>query len=167
MGAIASEPKPPLNSIPAAMPNPRSIADGLPADGLSLDRLIEILRQDYARFPKDQTFAIYSPEVYFKDPTSEFRGVDRYRQTIAFIDRWFGDPRLELHQIEAQTTAEGNRLIRTDWTLHWTTPLPWKPRIAIAGWSELGLNEANLIVSHVDFWHNSIAQVLRQHFAFS
>jgi len=128
---------------------------------MNLDRLIEILRQDYQQFPKNQTFEIYDRNVYFKDPTSEFRGIDRYRQTIAFIDRWFRNPSLILHEIQ----ATGNRSICTDWTLTWTTPLPWNPRISITGWSELTVNEQYLIDSHIDYWNCSGWDVVKQHFA--
>ncbi|MCY7277109.1 MAG: DUF2358 domain-containing protein, partial [Phormidesmis sp. CAN_BIN44] len=55
-------------------------------------------------------------------------------------------------------------LIRTDWTLSWNTPLPWKPRISISGWSELTINAENLIVSHIDYWSCSRLDVLKQHF---
>jgi len=128
---------------------------------MSLDRLIEILRNDYRQFPKNQTFEIYDRNVYFKDPTSEFRGIDRYRQTIAFIDRWFRNPSLILHEIQ----ATGDRSICTDWTLTWTTPLPWNPRISITGWSELTVNEQDLIDSHIDYWNCSGWDVVKQHFA--
>ena len=33
----------------------------------------EILLEDYQRFPDNQTFDIYAPDVYFKDPLNEFR----------------------------------------------------------------------------------------------
>lgn len=120
--------------------------------------ILEILTQDYQNFPYDQTYRIYAPDVYFKDPLNEFRGRDRYEKMIQFITRWFQQPQLDLHQIQ----RNGNQ-IRTDWTLSWTTPLPWKPRIRIPGWSELGLNEDDLIISHVDYWHCSRWDVVKQH----
>jgi hypothetical protein len=46
----------------------------------------------------------------------------------------------------------------------WTTPLPWRPRIAIPGWSELKLNADELIISHIDYWDCSRLDVLKQHF---
>lgn len=121
--------------------------------------ILTVLREDYQKFPEDQTYDIYADNVYFKDPTSEFRGVDRYKKTIAFIQTWFRHCQMDLHHIE-QT---GNT-IRTDWTLSWNTPLPWQPRITIPGWSELTLNADGLIASHVDSWHCSRMDVLRQHF---
>jgi hypothetical protein len=134
-----------------------------PASG-DIDAIIEILRNDYARFPKDQTYEIYAPDVYFKDPTSEFRGVDRYRQTIAFIDRWFKQAKLDLHDIRATANTDPNRCdLRTEWTLSWTTPLPWSPRVTISGWSDLVVS-GGLIVSHVDGWQCSGWDVVRQHF---
>ena len=121
--------------------------------------ILEILQADYQRFPKNQTYSIYAEDVYFKDPMSEFRGRDRYQRTIQFIDTWFTNPKLDLHKIQ----RDGNQ-IRSDWTLNWTTPLPWKPRIAIVGWSELEVNQQDLIISHVDYWHCSRFDVLKQHF---
>jgi hypothetical protein len=120
--------------------------------------IIDILKKDYQNFPKDQTYDIYAEEVYFKDPINEFRGCDRYRQMIGFIDQWFTHPRLDVHNIQ-RTEYQ----IRTDWTLSWTTPLPWQPRISIKGWSELTLNDAELIVSHIDYWYCSRLDVLKQH----
>ena len=128
--------------------------------------IIEALKTDYQNFPKDQTFALYAEDVFFKDPMTEFRGCDRYQKMIGFIDQWFTDPQLDLHGIEQRDTdaAQENQCdIRTDWTLQWTTPLPWKPRISISGWSELTINDAGLIVSHVDYWHCSRLDVLKQH----
>jgi hypothetical protein len=121
--------------------------------------ILEILQSDYRNFPRHQTYNIYAEDVYFKDPLNQFRGRERYKQMIQFIDTWFLAPQLDLHQIQ----RTGNQ-IRTDWTLRWTTPLPWKPRIAIPGWSELKLNSEELIISHIDYWHCSRWQVLQQHF---
>ncbi|WP_416673891.1 DUF2358 domain-containing protein [Egbenema bharatensis] len=122
--------------------------------------ILDILQEDYRNFPKHQTYSIYADDVYFKDPMNEFRGCDRYRQMLQFIDTWFRQPQLDLHQIQ-----RSDNTIRTDWTLSWNTPLPWNPRISIPGWSELTLNEQDLIISHVDYWHCSRWEVLKQHFS--
>ena len=122
--------------------------------------IIEILKEDYQRFPRDQTYEIYAKDVYFKDPMTEFRGIKRYQAMIGFMSHWFQNIQMELHHIE----QIGDRL-ETRWTLSWTTPLPWQPRIAISGRSELMLNEQNLIVSHIDYWDCSRWDVLQQHFS--
>jgi hypothetical protein len=121
--------------------------------------LLAQLRQDYDRFPLDQTYSLYAEEVYFKDPMNQFRGVKKYQDMIGFITRFFQSPQLDLHDIQ-----QTNHQIRTDWTLSWTTPLPWRPRISISGWSELTLNEAGLISSHIDYWHCDRWNVIQQHF---
>lgn len=121
--------------------------------------ILDILTADYRSFPRNQTYQIYALDVYFKDPMTEFRGRERYQQMIQFIERQFGDPRLDLHQL----SRDGNQ-IRSDWTLNWTTPLPWKPRIQISGWSELQLNAEQLIIAHRDYWHCSRWNVVQQHF---
>lgn len=121
--------------------------------------IIQILRQDYQRFPVDQTYSIYAEDVYFQDPLNSFRGVERYKKMIAFINSWFIGPRLDLHDI-----CQIGNTIKTQWILSWNTPLPWKPRISIPGWSELKLNSNGLIVSHIDYWNCSRLDVLKQHF---
>jgi len=120
--------------------------------------IIEILKQDYQRFPVDQTYSIYAENVYFQDPLNKFRGVERYRQMIGFIKQWFINPQLDLHEIN-----QTGDTITTRWRLSWTTPLPWKPRIAIPGWSELHLNSEKLIDSHIDYWDCSRFDVITQH----
>ena len=120
--------------------------------------LIEILKQDYEKFPADQTYSIYAENVYFKDPMNQFRGIQRYQQMIGFIQTWFKELQLDLHDI----SQEGDT-IKTRWTLSWTTPLPWQPRISIPGWSELKVNSEGAIASHIDYWDISRFDVLKQH----
>ncbi|MEH2289840.1 DUF2358 domain-containing protein [Nostoc sp.] len=122
--------------------------------------IIEILKEDYQRFPVNQTYSIYTPEVYFQDPLNKFRGVKRYKAMIHFIETFFINPKMDLHNIQRLGDT-----IKTEWTLSWNTPLPWKPRISIPGWSELGLNSDNLIVSHIDYWNCSRLDVVKQHFS--
>ncbi|MCU0515695.1 MAG: DUF2358 domain-containing protein [Oscillatoria sp. Prado101] len=119
--------------------------------------IIDILKQDYQRFPSDQTYSIYAEDVYFQDPMNRFRGIERYRQMIGFIGTWFIDIKLDLRDIR----RTGNT-IETRWTLSWTAPLPWNPRMAIPGLSELKLNAQGLIDSHIDYWDCSRLDVLRQ-----
>ncbi len=121
--------------------------------------LLEILRQDYARFPREQTYRIYAQNVWFKDPLNQFRGVDRYRQMIHFIETWFIDVKLALHHIERIDDQ-----INTRWTLSWTAPLPWKPRLSIPGRSELKVNSNQLIESHIDHWDCTKFDVVKQLF---
>lgn len=121
--------------------------------------VIDVLREDYARFPANQTYSIYAKDVWFKDPMNEFRGIDRYRKMIQFIETWFIDVRMDLISIE-QLDQE----IRTRWILSWTAPLPWKPSMAIPGWSTLKVNSEGLISEHVDYWECSRLEVLKQVF---
>ncbi len=120
--------------------------------------IIEILQQDYQKFPQEQNYSIYAQNVYFKDPLNEFRGLSRYQRMIKFIDTWFRNVKLEVHKIQRQ-----QQQIDTEWTLSWNSPLPWRPRIKISGRSELILNEKEQIISHIDYWYCSIWDVLRQH----
>lgn len=120
---------------------------------------VEILRQDYHRFPKNQTYSLYTPDVYFKDPLNEFRSLNRYKLMIKFIETFFIRPRMELQDIH----QEGD-CIRMRWVLRWRSPLPWLPQMAIPGHSELQLNSEGLIYSHVDYWDCSRLDVVKQLF---
>ena len=116
---------------------------------LSVEQVIERLQEDYQRFPEDQSYDLYASEVYFKDPMNEFRGVGQYRRMIGFIQSWFRQIEMELHDISKKDAAA----IETRWTLHLTVPLPWQPRLSIPGKSELQIDQSGLIVSHVDYWN--------------
>lgn len=122
--------------------------------------LIEVLKEDYQRFPFNQTYSIYAADVYFKDPLNEFRGVKRYQKMIDFMSNWFSDVKMDLWEIKPVEDK-----IETRWTLHWRSPLPWRPPIAISGRSELGVNNQNLIMSHIDYWDCSHWDVVKQHFS--
>ena len=120
--------------------------------------IIEQVKADYAQFPNAQSYHMYARDVYFKDPMNEFYGVERYQRMIGFIEQWFRDIDLELHAIEQ---PQQDTCI-TRWTLHFTAPTPWKPRISIPGWSELKVNEEGLICSHIDYWNCSRWDVFKQ-----
>jgi hypothetical protein len=123
--------------------------------------IIDILKEDYQRFPANQTYSIYASDVYFQDAVFQFRGLELYKWMIKFIQTFFLNLKMDLHNI-----AQQGDIIKTEWTLSWNSPLPWQPRIAISGWSELRLNAENLIVSHIDYWHCSRLDVIKQHFWF-
>lgn len=124
--------------------------------------IIEILKADYGRFPDNQTYSIYTPDVFFQDPLNKFNGLWRYKLMIKFINTFFLNCKMDLHNIYLQEDT-----IKMEWTLSWNTPLPWKPHIAINGWSELRLNAENLICSHIDYWNTPRLDVIKQHFRFA
>ncbi len=121
--------------------------------------IIATLKEDYQKFPEDQTYSIYAEDVYFEDPVNKFRGCDRYQKMIDFFKKWFIDIELDLKDI-----SQSGNTIKTRWTLSWTAPVPWQPRMAIPGWSELKLNTEGLIASHIDYWDISRLDVLKQLF---
>jgi len=123
--------------------------------------LVNILKDDYQHFPANQTYSIYAQDIFFQDPTNKFRGINKYKAMIGFIDTLFINVKMDLHEI----SREGDT-IKMRWTLSWNTPLPWKPRIAVPGWSEMKVNQDELINSHVDYWDCSRLDVLKQHFSF-
>jgi len=123
-----------------------------------MTNIIETLKADYQRFPLEQTYSIYALDVYFQDPVFKFRGLELYKWMIKFIHIFFTNLQMDLHHIEQE-----QNMIKTEWTLSWNASLPWKPRISISGWTQLGLNNQGLISSHIDYWHCSRLDVLKQH----
>ncbi|MGL5032687.1 MAG: DUF2358 domain-containing protein [Microcystaceae cyanobacterium] len=121
--------------------------------------ILEQIKTDYERFPADPSYHLYTENVYFKDPLTQFKGLKRYQQMVEFMGRWFQEIRLDLHHL-----SQEEQTIFSTWTLYWTSPLPWQPRIVISGRSELLLNENNLIYSHQDYWDCSPWDVIKQHF---
>lgn len=119
--------------------------------------LIETLKSDYAKFPYDQTYSIYAEDIYFQDPLNKFTGIDRYRKMIQIMDKWLIDMKIDLQEIH-QTDDH----IKTRWVLSWTMSLPWRPRLAIPGTSEMTVNSAGLIQTHIDYWDISFWQVFQQ-----
>jgi hypothetical protein len=122
--------------------------------------ILDTLRQDYQRFPEAQTYSLYAVDVQFRDPLTQFRGLERYQQMIGFIQTWFIATQMELFEIR-QTGDQ----IHTTWALQWQVPLPWRPQMRITGRSILTLNDAGLIVSHVDEWDCSRWAVVKQVFS--
>lgn len=122
--------------------------------------LVEIIKQDYKRFPNNQTFDIYDQNVHFKDPVYDFYGLKKYQEMIGFLTKWFKNLKLELHTIERQENQ-----INTRWTMTWNSPLPWQPFISVSGRSELKITN-NLIIGHYDYWDCSLWDMIKQHFPF-
>jgi hypothetical protein len=85
---------------------------------MSPSSILDILRQDYQRFPIDQTYEIYAQDVYFQDPLNQFRGVEKYKKTIGFIQSWFIHPQMEVLELE-----QIDQIIHTRWRLSWVRPL--------------------------------------------
>ena len=127
---------------------------------MDIDAVCDRIRQDYADFPQHQSYDLYAEDVYFQDPLNRFNGVERYREMIGFIERWFQAPNLELHTLEKVSAST----FHTHWTLSWVTPVPWKPRISIPGWTEYRLSDEGKIMSHIDQWNCSRLEVLGQVF---
>lgn len=128
---------------------------------MNIEAVCDRIRQDYAQFPQHQSYDLYAADVFFQDPLNRFRGVERYRRMIAFIARWFQQPKLLLHSLEIQS----ERQFQTRWTLQWVAPLPWHPAIAISGWTDYRLDDSGKIISHIDRWDCSRLDVLRQVFS--
>jgi hypothetical protein len=120
--------------------------------------VLATLREDYARFPENQTYDMYAEDIVFADPIMRVRGRQKYQDMIRFLATWLQHIRLELHEI-----YQRDRVIHTRWTMSWTAPLPWRPRVVVTGRSELTLNDRGQIKQQIDYWDCSRWEVIRQH----
>ncbi len=119
--------------------------------------ILSQLREDYGRFPLNQKYHLYAKDVYFKDPLTSFRGVERYEKMIGFMQSWFRDIHLDLHDLQQKGSQ-----IESRWTLSWIALVPWRAKMAISGRSELQIDSAGLIISHIDYWDCSVWSVFLQ-----
>lgn len=126
-----------------------------------MNELVAVLKEDYARFPHNQTFAIYDPQVVFRDPMSRIQGREHFQRMIAWMTQWFQELRLQLHEIHVAGTV-----IHTRWTMGWLAPLPWKPHLQVSGRSELLVNDQGLIAAQTDYWDCSRWQLFMQLWTF-
>lgn len=84
------------------------------------------------------------PELLFRDPFNEIRGVDR---VVAMLDHMFatiGQPRFVVrHAVSVGATG----------FVRWDFDCRLRGRaLAIEGMSEIGLDRSGLVTSHVDHW---------------
>eukprot|EP00808_Paulinella_micropora_P030271 g43284.t1 len=96
---------------------------------------MQILQHDFDNFPH-MDWNIYSPHVYFSDPT--FYGIAPYKRNIYFLAKWMTNLKLILHKwmtnlklILHKVEQTGPGAIRTDWTFCFDSPVPWHPHIDI------------------------------------
>ena len=64
--------------------------------------ILETLKADYQRFPVNQTYSIYAKDVYFQDAVFKFRGLELYKWMIKFIQTFFLNLKMDLHNIQQQ-----------------------------------------------------------------
>ncbi|MBF2035260.1 MAG: DUF2358 domain-containing protein [Leptolyngbyaceae cyanobacterium T60_A2020_046] len=125
---------------------------------MNVQTVSDRIRQDYATFPHNQSYDLYDDAVYFQDPLNRFTGIDRYQRMIGFIARWFQSPQLVLHDL----TIQSDTAFQTRWTLSWVAPVPWRPAMAISGWTDYRLNADGKITSHIDQWETKPWAVVLQ-----
>jgi Uncharacterized conserved protein (DUF2358) len=134
-------------------------------DRPSFDRLIATLWQDLPTlFERDISYDIYSADIEFRDPVSQFKGKFSYRiifWTLRFHGSlFFTDLHFDLHDVK----ADPDQTIRADWTVRGTLRLPWRTQLLFNGYSLYLLNSEGLIDQHIDTWDHPPLEILKQFF---
>ncbi len=124
---------------------------------------IQILKQDLPTlFEKDISYDIYTGDILFKDPISEFKWKFNYRiifWTLRFhAGLFFTDIHFDLHDVY----QSNEYTIFAKWTVRGTLRLPWKAKIFFNGHSNYKLNQDGLIYEHIDTWDRKPGEILRQ-----
>lgn len=98
----------------------------------------------------DAVVALCAENVVFHDPFNDTVGRAELRQVFTDMFQSARDPRTEV------LTLYGGGL---DWIIKWrfTAGLPVIGDIDVLGLTELTLNEAGLVVSHLDYWDSGPA----------
>eukprot|EP00741_Cyanophora_paradoxa_P020306 tig00021244_g19599.t1 len=120
-----------------------------------VSRIVDLLKHELPSMfePGNSVdYSIYAQDVFFQDPLNKFNGIGKYRQNISFLQTFFKDSKLDLHDIYTDVTAGGEDVVVTRWTLSMTAPFPWRPRLAFTGTSEYVLGPEGTVVRHIDKW---------------
>lgn len=130
-----------------------------------VDQIIATLKQDLPTlFERDISYAIYSQNIYFRDPVNVFKGKLNYRiifWTLRFHGRlFFTALSFDLHDVYPVDLTT----IRADWTVRGSLRVPWKAKLYFDGYSTYHLNSVALIDQHIDTWDRSPREILQQFF---
>jgi hypothetical protein len=97
-----------------------------------------------------------APEVRFRDPFNDVRGVARFRAVLAKMFRDVAEPRFEVTD-----QAISSRACYLRWTFTFRGAGPHEGPRRIEGVSEVHLNAAGKVTAHIDHW-DAGAQIYEQ-----
>jgi len=128
-----------------------------------IKQVMEILQQDLPTlFQQDINTDIYTSDILFEDPISQFKGKLNYRiifWTLRFHGQlFFTELFFDVHQMQFLPP----QTLRVDWTVRGKLRVPWKAQINFNGYSTYTLNDQGLIYHHVDTWDRPPLEILRQ-----
>ncbi|MBP0012223.1 MAG: DUF2358 domain-containing protein [Roseofilum sp. SBFL] len=135
-------------------------SDALPPQ---IKEVMEILQQDLPTlFQQDINYNIYTPDILFEDPISQFKGKLNYRiifWTLRFHGQlFFTELFFDVHQMHFLPPET----LRVDWTVRGKLRVPWKAEINFNGYSTYTFNDQALIDRHVDTWDRPPLKILKQ-----
>jgi len=128
-----------------------------------IQSVMEILQQDLPTlFEQDLHYHIYTSDILFQDPISQFKGKLNYRiifWTLRFHGQlFFTQLYFDVHQMQFLPP----QTLRVDWTVRGTLRVPWRAKINFNGYSTYTFNDQDLINRHVDTWDRKPLEILRQ-----
>lgn len=89
---------------------------------------------------------LFHPEVHFKDPFNDVRGIGRLQQVFAHMFATLGEPSFRIrHHALADTTAY------VSWTFAFRWPGSSRIR-SLEGISLVRFDQAGKVVEHLDYW---------------
>lgn len=135
-------------------------SDALPPQ---IKPVMKILQQDLPTlFQQDIDYDIYTPDILFEDPISQFKGKLNYRiifWTLRFHGQlFFTELYFDVHDMQFLPPET----LHVDWTVRGKLRVPWKAQINFNGYSTYTLNPQGLIHRHVDTWDRKPLEILKQ-----
>ena len=117
-----------------------------PADGSMLDAYIA-LYENLSEADLDRLETLVTPDVRFKDPFNDLRGVEPLRKLLVKTLEDVADPRFE---VEGVWRREADATVVLMWRFSGRVPVlnKWEVR----GLSHIGFAPDGRIASHVDYW---------------
>eukprot|EP00741_Cyanophora_paradoxa_P019331 tig00000215_g18660.t1 len=101
-----------------------------------VSRIVDLLKHELPSMfePGNSVdYSIYAQDVFFQDPLNKFNGIGKYRQNISFLQTFFKDSKLDLHDIYTDVTAGGEDVV-------------------VTRTSEYVLGPEGTVVRHIDKW---------------
>lgn len=95
---------------------------------------------------KQEFAAVFDPQVYFKDPFNEVRGLADLQQIFAHMFRSLHEPEFRIHQM-----AGADKTGYLEWRFYFKLK-PKGETQQINGMSKILINEQDKVIVHMDYW---------------
>ena len=114
---------------------------------LALARYVELCG-DLKRERIKELRELCSPDVHFRDPFNDVRGIELFEKCMDKMFEDVGDPRFDVH--DSVFSQQHQEIAYLRWTFH--CRLPVRGLLQIEGMTEVHFDHKALVMAHLDHW---------------